>query len=413
MSRSNLKEAKTEVLRGKIEIIKTAYPELFKAANTLATALNTATAIISQDGTPYDFQGKTTAIAPFNRFSFKYEPYETMEQSSMKRKWKLHIGFTKKNEELNSDNNLVLLYMGNRDSETPQPQPADMLFLNFLSAKTRVIFDLKNHKIGFANDSNKTSYNIEDYPTVFDQIANHDGLLSDFNENSLIKIYGIEVDQERNIVAFRCQGGLFGETEQTITLPLKMEVKPGEIFKSQLIDIFDEQPPSKSIPEKKPIRMEVKPAENFKSQSIGDLNQPPVHSKVILREKSVPVVVDGKNLEIIIKGNSVIIAIGELKFTLRELTYLYYKFILGLDSGKLFKIIKVTNADSKPIEISLIERNSALISQGDNLKNELIDYSKFYIDCSSSILILLDKATQLGILNEDFIKKLGEVLARI
>ena len=300
MSRSNLREAKTEVLRGKKEIIKTAYPNLFKNDNPLATALNTATAIISQDKTPYDFQGDTTAIAPFNKFSFRYETYETMEQSSMKRKWKLHIDFARPY----SDNDLVFLYMGDVDSETQQPQPADKLFLHFLSAKTRVIFDLKNRKIGFANDSNKTSYQIEDYSTVidFDQIANHDGLLSDFNENSLIKIYGIEVDQERNIVAFRCKGGLFGTTEHNITLPLKMEVKPGESFKSQII---------------------------------GNLDQPPVHSKVILREKSVPVVVDGKNLEIIIKGNNVIFAIGELRFSLRELKFLYYKYFLQYSDQQL------------------------------------------------------------------------------
>ncbi|PIQ72438.1 hypothetical protein COY13_03590 [Candidatus Roizmanbacteria bacterium CG_4_10_14_0_2_um_filter_36_35] len=91
MTRSNLREAKTEVLQGKIEIIKTAYPKLFENTNTLATVLNTATAIISQDETPYNFQGDITTIAPFNKFSLRYETYETMKQSSMKRKWKLHI----------------------------------------------------------------------------------------------------------------------------------------------------------------------------------------------------------------------------------------------------------------------------------------------------------------------------------
>jgi len=372
MATSGLKEAKTEVLRGKIEIIKTAYPKIFENTNTLATILNTATAIISRDGTPYDFQGETTQIAPFNKFSFRYETYETMEQSSMKRKWKLHIDFARPY----SDNDLVFLYMGDRKGETQEPQPADKLFLHFLSEKTRVIFDLKNHKIGFANDSNKTSYKIEDYPTVFDQIANKDGLLSDFNENSLIKIYGIEIEQERNIVAFRCKGGLFGETEQTITLPLKMEVKPGEIFKSS--PILDEQPAPKRTPEKKPIRMEVKPDE-------------PVPPKDILEEKPIYVVVDNKNIEITRWKNSVTVTIGELELSLRELKFLYYKYIRKSNDQQF--------PDS--ISISLISRNHVFISQ---------KYNRY--DYANRMVVLLEEAIRLEILNKDFIKKLEEVLAK-
>jgi len=279
-----------------------------------------------------------------------------------------------------SDNDLVFLYMGDVDSKTQRPQPANKLFLHFLSAKTRVIFDLKNLKIGFADASNKTSYQVEDYPTVidFDQITDQNNLLSNFNSNSATKIYGIEVDQERNIVAFRCQGGLFGMTEQTIILPLKMEVKPGKIFKSP--SILDEQPPSKRITVKKPIRVEVKPDK-------------PVPLKDILEEKLIYVVVDNKNIKITRWKNSVTVTIGELKLSLRKLKFLYYKYILQSHDQQFSDFIK--------IRTSLINRNHTFISQKYNPKD--------YVNPMS---ILLEEAIRLGILNKGFIKKLEEVLAK-
>jgi len=358
-------------LQGRIHTIKETFPKIFSRDNIFKSAINATTDIIGSS--PYEFSTETTAIKPFNRIFFRYITYETPEGiaeaiptvSNMKKRWKLNIGFVEEKENSGLDDDLSFSYIGNRDDLTGQPQQNDKLLINFSSKRTKIFFDLKSHKIGFANNSDKVSYKISDYSTIidFDQLDDQDNLLLNFNQNSSIKISRMEFGQEKNIVAFICKSRLFGKDERIITLPLIMEVQPNKMFSNLSI---------------------VKDLEN------------------VPKVKETPTVIDDKKLVIINRINNgywgsnqkEIISIDELKFTLKELKILFFKYKLKLNDPEIFEIMGFKQSQSiKNYMKKLVIRNPFPTSK-----------------TKDSILKIFSYAETLGILDKNFIQKLEQAI---
>lgn len=354
----------------KIEDLKLFCPIIFNTRDSLkdhllSRAFQNATLVGS---IPNDFEGEDVKeISPFNNFVVRYDVYENQAHAN---RWRLITDFRLKQESRKPKLIFGVRYDGNYDKERKESGQSDKLMISFFTDNQKLLVDLGTKKIGFRFKQGNAGINLEAYEVqiAFDQLGNKSQIEELFNESG-IKVYDFEINEETNTLAFKYQGKEFKD-ETIITLPLKITVNND-------------------------IQSSVKPQAAKRYLSTTRVVKEKYVPK-IQRFKEIKIMLDNHILIITIKENEILINIEDLHFNLDQLKILFY----------LYKKNYRRKETSKITGISLVKIK--------NLLSNLVVFNfDLYENDNELIVSIFDKACKLNIMNKKFIEALEQKLTQI
>lgn len=357
----------------KITLLKQAYPDIFSTDNfnrkaiTGSGQLTLINRLESIDGD--NCQG----IEPFTNFKINYDEGTIQTDDIFINRWKLKIGFVTNKQGLDEKSKLGLIYLGVKNSDDNQALPSSKLYIYFNLPSRGILIDLEKEMIGVrGKDNQPPSYDVSlfsgqakmDNPEVISKI------LEEMSESSSLKIYGFEIDREQNIIAFRCKGGIFGNKETRIALPLQMKIDLNTI-KTGSLSTGEYNKGRPAVKERKP--------NSYSS-----------------RVKTFSIDVLGIEAEVIIIGKNIKIRIDDFIFTLNQLIALHH-----------IRELRYQNKD--------FYQNTGIKTSAQNLLRQLL-FSNDWVFIGGTQLPLNkieELARKLGILNKAFIEELKKQLGVI
>jgi len=358
----------------KITLLKQAYPSIFSTTNLIREAINGSGQLTLTNELESIDGDNCQGIEPFTNFKINYDEGTIQTDDIFIKRWKLKIGFVTNKQGLEEKSKLGLIYLGVKNSDDSQALPSSKLYIYFNLPSRGILIDLEKEMIGVrGKDNQPPGYDVSlfsgqakmDNPEVISKI------LEEMSESSSLKIYDFEIDREQNIIAFRCKGGIFGNKETHIVLPLQMKIDLNTIKTGFL-----------STGEYNKGRPVVK-----KGREPKEYNS---------RVKTIPINVLGIEAEAIIIGKNIKIRIDYFIFTLNQLIALHH-----------IRELRYQNKD--------FYQNTGIKTSAQNLLRQLL-FSNDWVFIGGTQLPLNkieELARKLGILNQPFIDALKKQLKTI